>query len=172
MDATHPIWQLPQVSQASGQRDSKLPESGTALPGLEFRLTFLAGSPVRWEGSILTPPLLPPSPSCPRMESVLDCSSLRVRESSPGITPSAWGALLVLLFFIHQEKISAGILFCWNQSISQNPADFNKIFLKKIRKTKSSISAITILSMFEMQHSCLFYFKITFILLLCPYCNR
>lgn len=48
VDATHPIWQLPQVLQASGQRDSKLSGSGTALAGLEFRLAFLAGSPERW----------------------------------------------------------------------------------------------------------------------------
>lgn len=38
MDATHPIWQLPQVLQAPGQRDSKLSGSGTALAGLESTL--------------------------------------------------------------------------------------------------------------------------------------
>lgn len=65
MDATHPIWQLPQVLKASGQRDSKLSGSGTALAGLEFRLTFLAGSPECWEGSILIPPSPPSFPLLP-----------------------------------------------------------------------------------------------------------
>lgn len=58
-----------------------------------------------------------------------------------------------------KKKISAGILFCWNQNTSQSPADFARISLKKkVRKTRSSSSVESFFSMFEMQHSCFFFF--------------
>lgn len=74
-------------------------------------------------------------------------------------------ALLVLLSSIHQEKI-----LCWNQNILQNPADFARISLKKVRKTKRSSSVKTFF-MFEMQHNCLFllfqnYFNFNFLSIL------
>lgn len=131
-------------------------------PGLNLDLHSWPAAPSAGKEASLSPPLLPPSPSCPQTEGVLDRSSLRVRECSSGITSSAWGALLVLLFSMHQEKISAGMLFCWNQNTSQNPADFTRISLKKkIRKTKSSSGVGTFFSMFEMQHSCAFFIIIS-----------
>lgn len=151
MDATHPIWQLPQVLQAPGQRDSKLSGSGTALAGLESTLRR------SWPAAQNAGKKAPFSP----LSSLLPLD----RRTIGSLLSTGEEALLVLLSSIHQEKI-----LCWNQNILQNPADFARISLKKVRKTKRSSSVKTFF-MFEMQHNCLFllfqnYFNFNFLSIL------